>query len=250
MGKNNKHIIIAGPCAIETKKIFFDTIDSINKDVDIFRAGIWKARTSPNNFQGIGEEGLSWIQEAQIKYKKPFAIEVGTAQHVELALKHEIGILWIGARTTCNPFSVQEICEATRGSDLEIWIKNPIFPNLELWIGAIERFKKSKIKNIKVINRGFFSESPSPYRNLPRWDIVRKFKKIFPKIPLICDPSHISGNTELIYDVCVKALSYEVIGFMIEVHKKPEIALSDQNQQLKPKEFCEILDKLKSTNST
>ena len=247
MAENNQNIIIAGPCAIETKKIFFDTLASINEYVDVFRAGVWKARTSPKDYQGIGTQGMKWINQAQKKYNKPFAIEVGSEKHVEIALNNNIRILWIGARTTCNPFAVQEICEATKGENVEIWIKNPMFSSLELWIGAIERFKETKPQKIKIIHRGFFSENTGPYRNLPRWDILKKIRAKYPNIPIICDPSHIAGNTHLIENICHEALSHNIHGFMIEVHQNPEIALSDKRQQLNPKSFYQLMKNLNLT---
>ena len=247
MGKNNQNIIIAGPCAIETKKVFFDTLESINEYVDVFRAGVWKARTSPKNYKGIGIQGIEWINQAQKKYNKPFAIEVGSAKHVEIALNNNIRILWIGARTTCNPFSVQEICEATKGENVEIWIKNPMFSSVELWIGAIERFEESKTQKIKIIHRGFYTENTGQYRNLPRWDIVKKIREKYLEIPVICDPSHMAGNTHLIQDICLDALNHNIHGFMIEVHQNPEIALSDKGQQLDPKSFYRLMQKLNLT---
>ena len=167
MGKNKK-IIIAGPCAIETKMQFFETIESIYHDIDIIRCGVWKARTSPYSYSGQGEKALEWIQDAQEKYKICCAIEIGTLNHLNLALKYQIRHFWIGARTTGNPFAVEEISQNLKNKNVEIWIKNPIFPDLQLWIGAIERFKKNKTNSIKLIHRGFFLENSKKYRNQPR----------------------------------------------------------------------------------
>lgn len=237
----NKKIIVAGPCAIEKKQQFVKTVDSIYKYVDCIRCGVWKARTSPRDYPGKGTQALKWIQNAQKNYNTPFAIEVGTKTHVELALEHDINILWLGARTTSNPFSVQEIADSVKGLNTEIWIKNPIFADLELWFGAIERLKSN---NIKVIHRGFYKEKTHKYRNPPRWDLVKKFKNFYPDIPIICDPSHISGKRSLIYEVCEEAMNRGAHGLMLEVHTNPEKALSDSNQQLKPKDFIKLISKL------
>ena len=241
MEKLKKNIIIAGPCAIEKKENFLEIIDNIYQYVDVIRCGVWKARTSPKDYPGQGYKALKWIEAAQKKYNIPFAIEVGTPKHVELALKHEIKIFWIGARTTSNPFSVQEIANSVKGSNTEIWIKNPIFTDLRLWFGAIERFNSNKIK---VIHRGFYNEKHTNYRNPPRWDLLKKFKNMYPRIPIICDPSHITGNRNLIPTICKQAIKKNVDGLMIEVHNNPETALSDQEQQLSPINFIKLMKKL------
>ena len=234
-------IIIAGPCAIETKNQFFETIEQIHGHVDFIRCGVWKARTSPKNYAGKGNESLYWIQSAQKKYNIPFAIEIGTQAHIKRATKHNINTFWIGARTTSNPFSVQEIAEFLKGSDVEIWIKNPIFSEIKLWFGAIERLYMQNIKNIKVIHRGFHSENPTKYRNNPRWDLLKKFKLTYPNTPIILDPSHIAGKRSLISEVVKKGLELGVNGFMLEVHNNPTKALSDKDQQLTPIEFKKLL---------
>jgi len=244
MEKNNKFTIIAGPCAIETKDQFFDTIRHIHNFTDVIRCGVWKARTSPNNFSGQGDKALTWIQQASKKYNTPVAIEVGTKHHVEIALKHNINIFWIGARTTTNPFAIQEIAETVKGLNTEIWIKNPIFPDLELWFGAIERFKRNETQKIKVIHRGFFSEKKSNYRNPPRWDLLKKFQDKYPNIPVICDPSHIAGNRKLVPNTTEKAIKMGIRNLMIEVHNQPQKALSDSKQQLTPLEFIKLIEQL------
>jgi len=241
MVTKNKKLIIAGPCAVESKQNFIKVVDKIYKHVDIIRAGVWKARTSPKDFSGAGNKALGWIKKAQKKYKIPFAIEVGTGKHVELALKHGIRIVWIGARTTCSPFTIQEIAHEAKGEDIEIWIKNPIFSDLKLWCGAIDRLSSNKIK---IIHRGFYDENVTKFRNSPRWDLVKKIRSIYSKIPIICDPSHITGNRELIYSTSKKAISLDFDGLMIEVHNNPKIAMSDQNQQITPEKLIEILKRL------
>ena len=240
----NKKIIIAGPCSISSKKELNDTFINIYDKVDFFRCGIWKARTNINHFQGIGEKGLVWLSELKKKYQTPIAIEVGTPQHVEKALKHNINIFWIGARTTVNPFYVQEICESVRGQEIEIWIKNPICPDKNLWIGAIERFKNTGVKEIKAIHRGYFSISEKVYRNKPFWKITNDVRKLFPDIKFICDPSHICGSKKLLYGISKKAISMSFDGLMIETHSFPKKALSDAKQQVNCKEFKELINKL------
>ena len=241
MVEKNKKIIIAGPCAIETKRQFFDTIENIYQDTDIIRCGVWKARTSPHSYSGQGEKALEWIQDAQEKYNICCAIEVGTLNHLKLALKYKIRTFWIGARTTSNPFAIEEISKQLNNKNVEIWIKNPIFPDLKLWIGALERFQKNKKNSIKLIHRGFFLENSKQYRNPPRWDLLKKMRKKYPQIPIICDPSHISGKRTLIQGICEQAIEQRVDGLMIEVHHKPNQALSDAQQQLSPKQFQKLL---------
>ena len=241
MVKNNNKIIIAGPCAIESKKQFNDTIENIYHETDIIRCGAWKARTSPYSFAGRGESSLKWIQNVQKKFNVRCAIEIGTLNHLNLALEYNINTFWIGARTTCNPFTVEEISKKLKNKNVEIWIKNPIFPDIKLWIGAIERFKKNKKNTIKLIHRGFFLENSKKYRNQPRWDLLKIIRQEYPEIPIIHDPSHIAGNRELIYPICKKALEKKVDGLMIEVHNKPDNALSDSKQQLSPIQFKQLL---------
>lgn len=244
MVKNNQPIIIAGPCAIENKNQFASTIQNIYNNVDIVRCGVWKGRTSPKSYPGKGTPSLTWIKEAQKKYKTPFAIEIGTVNHIQLALENDIKIFWIGARTTSNPFAVEELAKKLKNLNIEIWIKNPIFSDLKLWFGAIERLYINNLRNLKVIHRGFYSEQSTQYRNPPRWDLLKKFQAQYPNIPIIFDPSHICGDKKLISKVSKKALEFGVDGLMIEVHNNPEEALSDKNQQLNPVEFKQLLDTL------
>ena len=245
MHKKNQ-IIIAGPCSISSKKELHKTIQNIYKEIDFFRCGIWKARTNLNNFEGIGEKGLLWLSEIQEKFNTPVAIEVGIPKHVEKALQKNIKVFWIGARTTVNPFYVQEICESIKGTDVEIWVKNPIHADINLWIGAIERFKNIGIQKIKAIHRGFFCLKDKKYRNSPKWDLIKPLKKKFPDLNIICDPSHISGDKNLLYSIAKKSIHIGLDGLMIEVHASPKNALSDPKQQINPLEFKNLIRSLKN----
>ena len=238
--------IISGPCSVETEKQLLQTAKQLVKynSIDCLRAGIWKPRTRPNSFEGVGEIGLQWLKTAGQETSLPVATEVATAKHVELALKSGIDILWIGARTVANPFSVQEIANALKGVDVPVMIKNPVNPDLQLWIGAIERISQAGVSDIKVIHRGFSSFEKSAYRNTPKWEIPIELMRIFPEIPIICDPSHIGGNRNMIGVISQKALDLEMEGLMIESHVRPEEAWSDAEQQITPKKLQEILSKL------
>ena len=241
----SKPVIIAGPCSAESEKQVLETAHQLKKHKDlIFRAGIWKPRTRPNSFEGVGEKGLKLLQLTKKETGLKTTTEVAKAAHVSLAIKHEVDILWIGARTTGNPFAIQEIAEALKGINIPVMVKNPINPELNLWIGAIERIMNSGIENIAAINRGFFAYENSKYRNTPQWQIAVDLKRKFPTIPIICDPSHISGKSNLIYEVAQKAMDLNYDGLMIETHIDPANALSDSQQQITPKKLDEILDNL------
>ena len=241
----SKPVIIAGPCSAESEKQVLETAHQLKKHKDlIFRAGIWKPRTRPNSFEGVGEKGLKLLQLTKKETGLKTTTEVAKAAHVSLAIKHEVDILWIGARTTGNPFAIQEIAEALKGINIPVMVKNPINPELNLWIGAIERLKDAGIENIAAINRGFFAYENSKYRNTPQWQIAVDLKRKFPTIPIICDPSHISGKSNLIYEVAQKAMDLNYDGLMIETHIDPANALSDSQQQITPKKLDEILDNL------
>jgi len=244
MGKIKNKLIVAGPCAVEKKSQLYNTVKHIYNYTDIIRAGIWKGRTSPNSYPGVGEKALPWIQDIQNQYQIPAAIEVGNTRHVELALKYDIKIMWLGARTTVNPFAVQDIAESVRNLNIEIWIKNPIVSDLKLWIGAINRFHRVGVKNIKTIHRGFYSDNTINYRNHPRWDLLKDFKKQYSEIPVLSDPSHLTGDTKHIEQLSLESFKEGVDGFMFEVHNNPHEALSDQKQQLNPKAFKALIDKL------
>jgi len=241
-----KKIIIAGPCSIESEIQFRTVAEKLAKGkTDIIRGGIWKPRTNINTFEGVGEIGLQWIKNFKIDHKIPVAIEVASAKHVETALSYGIDILWIGARTTINPLTIQEIADSLKGVNIPVMIKNPISPSLALWIGAFERFNKAGIKELAAIHRGFEIYQPSKYRFTPLWEIAVEFKSKFPKIPMICDPSHIAGDRALIYEISQHALDLDFQGLMIEVHNEPEIALSDSKQQLNFKDFNALMKKLR-----
>jgi chorismate mutase len=241
-----KPYIISGPCSAETEEQLLETAQQLVKhcSIDCLRAGIWKPRTRPNSFEGVGEAGLKWLKTAGQEISLPVATEVANAKHVELALKSGIDILWMGARTVANPFSVQEIADALKGVAVPVMIKNPINPDLQLWIGAIERISQAGVSDIKVIHRGFSSFEKSAYRNTPKWEIPIELMRIFPEVPIICDPSHIGGNRAMIGAISQKALDLEMDGLMIESHFDPDNALSDSEQQITPKQLQDILSKI------
>ncbi len=244
---NNKTNLITGPCGAESFEQLSKTIEDLNKfkiSPSFFRAGVWKPRTRPNSFEGKGEEALKWLAELKQTYNQKIIVEVANAQHAELALKYNIDALWIGARTTGNPFSVQEIADVVKGKNIPILIKNPIHTDLQLWLGAIERFSNNGIKQLAAIHRGFHVYGKTKYRNKPFWNIPIELRTVLPNLPLLCDPSHICGNTELIPQVAQKALDLGFDGLMLESHFNPNIALSDANQQLTPLQLHGLLNNL------
>ncbi|RYX92660.1 hypothetical protein EON78_06415, partial [bacterium] len=233
--KNGKPFIISGPCSAETEEQVHETVQRLAKqNVDAIRAGIWKPRTRPNSFEGIGSQGLRWLKDACKEVGLPAAVEVANEKHVYECLKFGIDILWIGARTTVNPFAVQEIADALQGADIPVMIKNPINPDLELWIGAVERLHKAGIRKIAAIHRGFSSYEKTKYRNKPYWEIPIELKRRIPDISIICDPSHICGSRELLASVCQKAMDLNFDGLIIESHRDPSQAWSDAAQQVTP----------------
>ncbi len=241
----NKQLLIAGPCSAESR----DQMLSIAKDLalsgtQILRAGVWKPRSRPGSFQGIGLPGLEWLKEAAESSGLLCATEVATPQHVEQALKAGIDILWIGARTTVNPFYVQEIAESLKGVDLPMMIKNPVNPDLDLWIGSIERLYEAGIRRLIAIHRGFSTFKATIYRNPPMWEIPIELRRRFPTLPVICDPSHIAGDDSLVAEISQRAIDLDFDGLMIEVHASPEGALSDGDQQLTPIQLNKMLAEL------
>ncbi len=238
-------LLIAGPCSAESEEQVMETAKQIKEagQATVFRAGIWKPRTRPNCFEGVGEEGLKWLAKVKKEYGLLTCCEVANARHVELALKHGVDILWIGARTTANPFSVQEIADRLHGIDIPVMVKNPISADLPLWIGAIERIHGAGINKIIAIHRGFSSEG-SKYRNRPLWRIPIELKSRFPSLPIICDPSHIAGKRSYLKEVCQKAMDVNTDGLMIETHICPNEALSDAAQQVTPEQLQEIMTTL------
>ena len=250
---HRKVMVIGGPCSVETPEQFMATAKEMKAlNVDVLRGGIWKPRTRPGGFEGVGLEALKWIKDVKAETGLPFATEVGSPEHVELALKYNVDILWIGARTTVNPFTMQHIADALKGVDVPVLVKNPVNPDLALWIGGIERIYNAGIKNLGAIHRGFTSFEKAKYRNLPNWQIAMELKRQFPDLPVICDPSHIAGNRDYIEEVCQRAMDLDFDGLMIESHINPDVALSDASQQVTPVNLGRILDNLiiKSETST
>lgn len=232
-------IIIAGPCSAESRGQVLETaVQLAEKGVKIFRAGIWKPRTKPGGFEGVGTVGLSWLKEVKQTTGMLVATEVATAMHVDEAIQAGMDILWIGARTAANPFAMQELADALRGTDIPVLVKNPVNPDLELWIGALERLVNAGVKNVGVILRGFSTYDQKIYRNLPLWHIPIELRRRYPNITMFCDPSHIGGKRELIAPISQQAMDLKFDGLMIESHCNPDEALSDANQQITP----QILD--------
>ena len=243
--KNN--FLVAGPCSLESEEQIIQTaLGCAKHGANLLRAGIWKPRTRPGTFQGIGAKGLKWLKTASCEANLPVTVEIASPFHIEQCLQHEIDVLWIGARTTTNPYLVQEIADALKGIDIEVMVKNPMNPELELWIGALERLNWAGLGKLIAVHRGFSVYETNMYRNEPYWEIPRKLKELIPGIPLICDPSHISGKPELLLPVAQKALDLDYDGLMIEVRANPELALSDAKQQITPEELGNLLENLKN----
>jgi chorismate mutase len=239
-------LIISGPCSAETEEQVLATVQRLaaTGKVDMVRAGIWKPRTRPGSFEGIGTKGLPWLQKAKDLTGLPTAVEVATAKQVEDALHFDVDVLWIGARTTVNPFSVQEVADAMRGVDVPVLIKNPINPDLELWTGAVERVQKAGVKQIGLIHRGFSSYGNTEYRNAPMWHLAIEMKLRNPGLLMINDPSHICGRRDILLDVAQKAIDLDYDGLMIESHIDPDNAWSDAKQQVTPERLAEMLDSI------
>jgi chorismate mutase len=244
-------LVVAGPCSAETEdqvlKIAHELKDS---DVNYFRAGIWKPRTRPGNFEGVGALGLKWLQKVKAETGMKTATEVANAAHVKLALEHDIDLLWIGARSTVSPFIVQEIADALEGTDKIVLVKNPVNPDLALWLGGIERLYSANIKNLGVIHRGFSTYEKTRYRNNPEWQIAIELQNRFPDLPLICDPSHITGKRDMIFEVSQTALDLNFNGLMIETHTDPDKAWSDAAQQVTPDSLIKLMEDLKIRKAT
>ncbi|KOY52160.1 bifunctional 3-deoxy-7-phosphoheptulonate synthase/chorismate mutase type II [Polaribacter dokdonensis] len=244
-------LVIAGPCSAETEeqvlKIAHELKDS---DVNYYRAGIWKPRTRPGNFEGVGALGLKWLKKVKEETGMKTCTEVANAAHVKLAIENDVDLLWIGARTAVSPFIMQELADALHGTDKIVLVKNPINPDLALWLGGIERLYTADIKNLGAIHRGFSTYEKSKYRNVPEWQIAIEFKNRFPDLPLICDPSHITGNREMIFDVSQTALDLNFDGLMIETHFDPDNAWSDAAQQVTPTKLKQIMQDLRIRKQT
>ena len=246
-------LIISGPCSAETEEQVMATAVALQKiGVKIYRAGVWKPRTKPGGFEGVGTEALTWLKRVKSELGMYTAVEVANAKHVQEALANDVDILWIGARTTANPFSVQEIADSLVGTDIPVLIKNPVNPDLDLWIGAIERIYNAGIHRIGAIHRGFSSSDKKVYRNLPQWHIPIELHRQLPNLPIICDPSHIGGKRELIASISQQAMDLNFDGLIIESHCTPDKAWSDASQQITPEVLQLILDTLviRETNQT
>ena len=241
---HKKPFIIAGPCSAESENQLLEIAKEIRLKADVFRAGIWKPRTSPKSFEGVGKKGLEWLKNVKELTGLKTITEVATPAHVELCLQSGVDMIWIGARTTVNPFYVQEIAEALEGTDIPVFVKNPIHPELSLWAGAIERLFNKGITKLAAIHRGFFNYGSSIFRNETKWEVPIELKRNFPRMPIICDPSHLSGEASLIFELSQIAMDLDMDGLMIETHHSPTEALSDSRQQITPKELKKVLNNL------
>jgi chorismate mutase len=242
----NNPLLIAGPCSLESEEQAMATAKLLAKDhrVFIYRGGVWKPRTRPGSFEGIGSIGLKWLTMVREETGLPVGTEVANAQHTEEALKAGLDVLWIGARSTASPFVVQEIADVVKGTNAVIMVKNPVNPDVQLWMGAIERIYQAGIRNIVAIHRGFTPFRETKYRNYPNWKTVIELRRLMPEVPIICDPSHIAGNREYLYEVAQKAFDMGMEGLMLESHIDPSCALSDKEQQVTPAELAKLLDRL------
>ncbi len=243
--QDRQPVVIAGPCSAETEEQVLATAEALApQQIDLFRAGIWKPRTRPGSFEGVGKIGLRWLKRVKEETGLKVTTEVAKAEHVYEALKYGIDVLWLGARTTVNPFSVQEVADALQGSDVPVMVKNPINPDLKLWVGAIERIYASGIRKIAVIHRGFSYHGDTQYRNVPRWQIAIELKRRFPDLQMIVDNSHICGRRDTLFTVAQKAMDLNYDGLMTETHPTPDQAWSDAAQQITPAQFAELMARL------
>lgn len=242
---SDRPLIIAGPCSAETEEQVMQTAQQLaQKGCHIFRAGVWKPRTKPGGFEGNGETALPWLTQVKKEIGMLVATEVATQEHVELALKYDVDVLWVGARTSANPFAMQALADAMKGLDVPVLVKNPVNPDLELWIGALERINQAGIKRLGAIHRGFSSYDKKIYRNLPMWQIPIELHRRIPDLPIICDPSHIGGSRELIAPLCQQAMDLGFDGLIVESHCEPDKAWSDAKQQVTPDVLDYILSLL------
>ena len=242
----NNPLLISGPCSLESEEQTLSTARELAKDkrVFVFRGGIWKPRTRPGAFEGIGSIGLEWMKRVKEETGLLTGTEVANAQHVEECLKAGIDVIWIGARSTASPFTVQEIADVVKGTDQIVMVKNPVNPDVQLWVGALERLNRAGIRNLVAIHRGFTPFGETKYRNYPNWRTVIELRQLMPNLPIICDPSHISGKREYLFEISQKAFDMGLDGLMLESHIDPSCALSDKDQQVTPADLAKILDKL------
>lgn len=247
-----KPIIIAGPCSAESREQLQRTVSLLanNPAISMIRAGVWKPRTRPGGFEGIGEPALAWMQELQAEYRLPFCCEAARPEHVELCLRHGIENIWLGARTTANPFMVDELCEALKGSTMRVMVKNPMHPDVRLWLGAIERLQHCGVTVSAAIHRGFSMYDNRGYRNDPLWEVPMELHRHLPDLPLLCDPSHIAGRADMVPAVAHAAMQLDFNGLMVEVHPSPTDALTDAPQQLSPSELTALLGELSPSSNT
>jgi len=245
-------LLISGPCSLESEKQALDTARLLAKDkrVFVYRGGVWKPRTRPGSFEGVGSIGLEWLKKVREETGLPIGTEVANAQHTEEALKAGLDVLWIGARSTASPFVVQEIADVLKGTDAVVMIKNPVNPDAQLWMGAIERIYQAGIRNIVAIHRGFTPFRETKYRNYPNWKTVIELRRTVPNLPIICDPSHIAGKREYLQEISQKAFDMGMDGLMLESHIDPSCALSDAGQQVTPEDLGKLLDKLVIRNES
>lgn len=239
-------LLISGPCSLESEEQTVETARLLAKDkrVFVFRGGVWKPRTRPGSFEGVGSIGLKWLQTVKQETGLPVGTEVANAQHTEEALEAGIDVLWIGARSTASPFVVQEIADVLKGTNATVMVKNPVNPDVQLWMGALERLSQSGIKNMVAIHRGYTPFRDTKYRNYPNWKNVIELRRLMPNLPIICDPSHIAGKREFLYEIAQKAFDMGLDGLMLESHRDPSCAMSDKDQQLTPADLSTLLDRL------
>jgi chorismate mutase len=250
-GVEGRPLVIAGPCSAESEEQLTETARRLHgARIDYLRAGVWKARTRPTNFEGIGAAALPWLVKVGRQFGMKTATEVATAEHVEVALKEGVDLLWIGARTTVNPFSVQEIADALRGVTVPVLVKNPTSPDMALWLGALERVNRAGVRKLGVIHRGFSVAGNKRYRNAPMWELAIEFRRMHPDVPIITDPSHITGRRDMILDVAQQAMDLGLDGLMVEAHPNPDQAWSDPAQQVTPERLTEIIALLKVRRET
>jgi chorismate mutase len=242
----NNPLLISGPCSLETEQQTLETARLLARDprVFVYRGGVWKPRTRPGSFEGVGSIGLKWLQKVKKETGLPIGTEVANAHHTEMALKAGLDVLWIGARSTASPFVVQEIADVLKGSNAVVMVKNPVNPDVQLWMGAVERVYNAGIKNIVAIHRGFTPFRETIYRNYPNWQTVIELRRMMPNLPIICDPSHIAGKREYLFEIAQKAFDMGMEGLMLESHIDPSCALSDATQQLTPSDLGKLLDRL------